>query len=69
MNLNTTKKINHTVLGIPAIIINGGVQLRVIDTPHRGMWGGTPECKLNSGIHTPNTHTFSCMADVLKGVF
>ena len=51
MYLNTTKKIKDTVYGNPADFIIGGVQNhRVIDTPHRGMWGGTPECKLNSGF-------------------
>lgn len=69
MYLNTTKKIIDTVCGNPADFIIGGVQNhRVIDTPHRGMWGGTPECKLNSGFCAPNTHTFSCTTDVLKGV-
>ncbi len=60
MSLNTPKKIDYTVLGIPAIIINGGVQLRVIDTPRTGLWGGTPECKLNSGFLRTKTPPISC---------
>ncbi len=61
MYLNTPKRISNTVYGDPANFIIGGVQHRVIDTPARGMCGGTPECKLNF----PSSHSkrvgFLCM--------
>lgn len=66
MCLNIQKRISNTVYGNPADFIIGGVQNhRVIDTPHRGLWGGTPECKLNSGFCAQKPHTFSCTGGIL----
>lgn len=61
------RMIKHTVSGAAASAFVS--KLPYFDTTDTGLWGRTPECKLNSGFCAPNTHTFSCMTDVLKGVY
>ena len=57
------RMIKHTVSGAAASAFVS--KLPYFDTADTDLRGRTPECKLNSGSCTPNTHTFSCTGGVL----
>ena len=68
MYLNTTKKIvGQLINGMPRIG-SFWCPTKLIGVKDTHRLAGTPEYKLNSGFCAPNTHTFSCTTDVLKGV-